>query len=151
MTILSLLLQNYGNSRTGASGQTSDGLPVVLHADDDPALRRTRRPDLRRTHRLGHAEEDYDALAAAARREGLAGVSVATVDVLPVVRHPHVARRRDSDVYLHLQAAVHVAAGWGDLVSGLEAGRAILRAHAAELRERTIGHREIGNPDVVIA
>src|SRR5262245_36640484 len=80
-------------------------------------LVRARRADLRRTHRLGHAEEDHDALAAAARREHLVGGSVATVNVLPVVHHPHVARRRDSEVRLHLQAATDVAVGWGDLVS----------------------------------
>src|SRR5215470_5777738 len=49
------------------------------------------RPNLRRTHRLGHAEEDHNALAAAPRRERLVAVSVATVDVLPVVHHPDVA------------------------------------------------------------
>src|SRR5262245_37525709 len=80
----------------------ADGLPVVLHADDDPVLRRARRPDLRRTHRLGHAEEDRHSLAAATRRQRLASVFIATVDVLPVVHHPHVARRRDGEVRLHL-------------------------------------------------
>src|SRR5262249_25927732 len=71
-------------------------------------------------------------------------------DVLPVVHHPHVARRRDSEVRLHLQAATNVAVGWGDLVSCLHAGRAILGARAAELCDRAVGHREIGNPDVVV-
>src|SRR5262249_1497677 len=54
-------------------------------------LRLLGRPDLRRTHRLSHAEEDYDALTAAARGQRLAGVFVATVDVLPVVHHPDIA------------------------------------------------------------
>src|SRR5262249_18547062 len=44
----------------------------------------------------------------------------------------------------------NVAVGWGDLVSRLHAGRAVLRAHAAELRDRAVGHCEIGNPDVVV-
>src|SRR5262249_4289662 len=35
-------------------------------------------------------------------------------------------------------------------VAGLEAGWAVLRASAAELRDRAVGHREIGNPDVVV-
>src|SRR5262249_11575275 len=135
----------------GSGLARADGLPVVLHADDDPALRRARRPDLRRTHRLGHAEEDHHALAATARPQRLVGVAEAAVDVLPVVHHPYVARRRDREVRLHLQAAAHVAVGWGDLVAGLEAGRAVLGARAAELRDRAVGHREIGNPDVVVA
>src|SRR5262245_34795847 len=50
------------------------------------------RSDLRRAHGLCHAEEHRNPLAAAARRECLAGVFVATVDVLPVVHHPDVAR-----------------------------------------------------------
>src|SRR5262252_4606916 len=52
-------------------------------------------PDLWRAHRLRHAVEDHDALAAAARRERVSSVFVATVDVLPVVRHPDIARRAD--------------------------------------------------------
>src|SRR5262245_31722501 len=63
----------------GSGLARADGLPVVLHADDDPALRRARRPDLRRTHRLGHAEEDHHALAATARRQRLVGVAEAAV------------------------------------------------------------------------
>src|SRR5262245_40295604 len=55
-------------------------------------LVRPRGPDLRCSHRLGHAEEDHDALATAARRERLVGAAEAAVDVLPVVHHPHVAR-----------------------------------------------------------
>src|SRR5262249_47191264 len=125
-------------SAPGAWLARADGLPVVRHADDDPALRRTRRPDLRCAHRLGHAEEDRHTLTTAAGRERLVGVSEATVDVLPVVHHPHVARRRDREVRLHLQAATHVAVGWGDLVAGLHAGRAVLRARAAELRDRAV-------------
>src|SRR5215472_16432996 len=50
------------------------------------------RPDLRRTHRLGHAEEDRHSLTAAPRRQRLLRVGEAAVDVLPVVHHPHVAR-----------------------------------------------------------
>src|SRR5215467_2943061 len=69
--------------------------------------------------------------------------SVATVDVLPVVHHPYVARRRDSKVRLHLQPAAHVAAGRRDLVAGLEAGRAVLGAHTAELHYRAARHREV--------
>src|SRR5215475_13493676 len=37
--------------------ERAEGLPVVLHAEDDPALWRARRSDLRGAHRLGHAEE----------------------------------------------------------------------------------------------
>src|SRR5262245_2979867 len=65
-------------------------------------LERARRADLRGPHRLGHAEEDHDTLAPAARRERLVGAAEAAVDVLPVVHHPDVARRRDSEVCLHL-------------------------------------------------
>src|SRR5262245_47905206 len=124
-----------------------------LKAQENHQLRqrlvRARRANLRRTHRLGHAEEDHDALAAAARRERLVGAEAA-IDVLPVIHHPHVARRCDSKVRLHLEAATNVAVGWGDLVSCLHAGRAVLRACAAELRDRTVRHREIGDPDVVV-
>src|SRR5215470_4015256 len=56
------------------------------------ALRLLGRPDLRRTHRLGHAEEDRHSLTAAPRRQRLLRVGEAAVDVLPVVHHPHVAR-----------------------------------------------------------
>src|SRR5499426_623391 len=134
----------------GSGLARADGRPVVLQADDDPALRRTRRPDLRRTHRLGHAEEDRHSLAAAARRERLVRNPEAAVDVLPVVHHPHVPGRSDREIGLHLEPAAHVPAGRRDLVSGLEAGRAVLRAHAAELSDRAVGHREIGDPDVVV-
>src|SRR3954452_2486155 len=74
-------------------------------------LRSARRPDLRRTYRLGHTEEDREALAAAARREFLGRHAEAAVEVLPVVHDPHVARRPDREVGLHLQAPAHVAAG----------------------------------------
>src|SRR5215471_21102537 len=93
------------------------------------------RPDLRRTHRLGHAEEDRHSLTAAARRQRLVGGSEAAVDVLPVVDHPHVPGGSDREIGLHLEPAAHVAAGWRDLVAGLEARRAVLRAHAAEVRD----------------
>src|SRR5262249_17950622 len=56
------------------------------------ALRLPGRSDLGRPHWFRHAEEDHDALTAAARRERLGGVSEANVHVLPVVHHPHVAR-----------------------------------------------------------
>src|SRR5215475_10182141 len=58
--------------------------------------------DLRGAHRLSHAEEDHDALTAAARGQRLACVFVATVDVLPVVHHPDIARRRNRKISLHL-------------------------------------------------
>src|SRR5262249_22485361 len=48
--------------------------------------------DLRCTHRFGHAKEDRHTLTAAARRERFFGFAEATVDVLPVVHHPNVAR-----------------------------------------------------------
>src|SRR5262245_39965011 len=87
---------------------------LALPPRDRTRLVRPRRPDLRRTHRLGHAEEDHDALAAAARRERLIDAEAA-VDVLPVVHHPNIARRRDSEIRLHLEAATHIAAGRRDL------------------------------------
>src|SRR5262249_36557484 len=93
---------NVGQTGRGAAG--SDDTPIG-EGEAGPATILagvwSRRPDLRRTHWLGHAEEDHDALAAAARRERLV-VAEAAVDVLPVVHHPHVARRRDSEVRLHL-------------------------------------------------
>src|SRR5215831_10745540 len=45
----------------------------------------------------------------------------------------------------------HIAAGRRDLVAGLEAGWAVLRAYATEVRNGAVGHCEIGNPDVVVA
>ena len=107
--------------------------------------------DLRDVHRLGHAEEDHDALSAAASRQRFARVFVAAVDVLPVVHDPDVARRRDGKVRLHLQPAPHVAVRRRNLLAGLEAGWTVLCAHAAKLRDRAVGHREIGNPNVVVA
>ena len=71
------------------------------------------------------------------RVESASGDAEATVDVLPVVHHPDVARRADREIGLHLQAAAHVAAGRRDLVAGLDAGRAVLGADAAELHDRT--------------
>src|SRR5262249_41372384 len=65
------------------------------------------RSDLRRAHGFRHPREDGHALAAAAGRERLAGVSVATVDVLPVVHHPHVPGRPDREIGLHLESAAH--------------------------------------------
>src|SRR5262245_48446316 len=109
-------LTSSGDRRFGWNVPTADTLCQSLGQGPVSALWLLGRSALRRTHRLGHAEEDRDALAAAARREHLAGVLVATVDVLPVVHHPNVARRRDGKVRLHLQAAAHIAAGWGDLV-----------------------------------
>ena len=58
--------------------------------------------DLRHSHWLGHAVENYNALAAAARRQRLGRLAIASVNVLPVVRHPDVARRIDVDIDLHL-------------------------------------------------
>src|SRR5580704_1544520 len=66
------------------------------------SLRLSHRSDLRHTHRLGHAVENYNALAAAARRQRLGRLAIASVYVLPVVRHPNVAGRIDVDIDLHL-------------------------------------------------
>src|SRR5262245_45160101 len=82
-------------------------------------LRRLRRPDLGSSDGLGHAEEDRDTLAAAARRERLVRVAEAAVDVLPVVHHPDIARRADREIGLHLETPADVAAGRRDLVAGL--------------------------------
>jgi len=70
-------------------------------------LRLSGRPDLRRANRFGHSEEDHDALTAAARREHFVGVAEAAFDVLPVVHHPDIARRRDCEIGLHLQASAY--------------------------------------------
>src|SRR5262245_48892894 len=93
---------------------------------------RPRRADLWRAGRLGYAEENHDALSAAARRQRFLGCSITTVDVLPVVHHPHVPGRSDREVGLHLETAADVPAGGRDLVAGLEARRAVLGADAAE-------------------
>src|SRR5262249_14927481 len=90
----------------------ADELPVVLHADDAPALRRARRPDLWCADGLGHTVEDHDALTAAARRGRFISAREAAVDVLPVVHRPDVSCRIDGNISLHLQAAAHVAARW---------------------------------------
>ena len=49
------------------------------------------------------------------------------------------------------EASPYVAAGRGYLVTGLHAGRAVLRAHAAQLHDWTARHCEVGNPNVVVA
>jgi hypothetical protein len=95
------------------------------------SLRLSHWSDLRHSHRLGHAVENYNALAAAARRQRLGRYTIAAVNVLLVVCHPDVARRIDVDIDLHLWAATNVPAGWRNLIAGLEAGWAVLGASAA--------------------
>src|SRR5262245_6345754 len=70
-------------------------------------LVRSCRPDLRRAHGLGHAEEDHDPLAAAAGRERLLGIAEAAVDVLPVVHNPDVAGRSDREIGLQTAHTFH--------------------------------------------
>jgi len=62
----------------------------------------TRWPNLWCAHRLGHAVEHDDSLAAATGRKRLQGLADATVNVLPVVQHPDVACRVDAEIGLHL-------------------------------------------------
>src|SRR5262245_17997337 len=114
-------------------------------------LWRSGRTDLGRVHWLRHAVEDRDALAAAAGGECLGGCTVAAIDVLPVVHHPHSPSWADGEVRLHLQAATDIAAEWRNLVAGLHAGRAVLGADATELHDWTVRHREVGDPDIVVA
>jgi hypothetical protein len=52
---------------------------------------------------------------------------------------------------LQLQASPYVAAGRGYLVTGLHAGRTVLRARSAQLHDWTAWHCEVGNPNVVVA
>ena len=73
-------------------------------------LRLASRPDLRRAHRLGHAEQDHAPLATAAGREWFVRYANAAVDVLPIIDDPDVARRPDGDIGLRLQATAHIAA-----------------------------------------
>lgn len=80
-------------------------------------LIRTGWTNLRRPHRLGHAEEDHDALASAARREGFRSARKAAIDVLPVIHHPHIPGRRDRQVSLHLQAAADATTRRRDLIT----------------------------------
>ena len=58
---------------------------------------------------FGHAVEDHDTLTTAARRKRLFGRTDTTVDILPVVHHPDVARWVDAEIALHLQTSSHVA------------------------------------------
>src|SRR5215510_10377767 len=71
---------------------------LALPPRDRTRLVRPRRPDLRRAHRLGHAEEDRHTLTTAAGRERFVTCPQGTIVVLSVVHHPHVARRRDGAV-----------------------------------------------------
>src|SRR5262245_57829762 len=138
-------LRPRGRRVATASGvPTTSWPPCVLPSMHRSSRVRPCRSDLRRAHGLRHPMEDGHALAAAAGRDRLAGVSVATVDVLPVVHHPHVPGRSDREIGLHLEAAAHVPAGRRDLVAGLEAGRAVLGAHAAEVRDRRSEERRVG-------
>src|SRR5499425_3683191 len=102
---------------------------LALPPRDRTRLVRPRRADLRRAHRLGHAEEDRHTLTTAAGRDRFCGAGKAAIDVLPVVHHPHVPGRSDREIGLHLEPAAHVPAGRRDLVAGLEAGRTVLGAH----------------------
>jgi hypothetical protein len=54
---------------------------------------------------FGHAVENHNALAAAARRERLVRRTDAAVDVLPIVDRPDITRRIDGYIGLQLQAA----------------------------------------------
>ena len=125
--------------------------PVLKQTHPAEFLRLTRRPDLRCANWLGHSIKDHHALAAAARRERFSGIPEATVNVLPVVHRPDVARRIDGDIGLHLQAAAHVPAGRRDLVTRLHARRTVFGLHAAQLHDRAVGHGEVGDPDIVVA
>src|SRR6516165_7283879 len=61
---------------------TADMLhPSFGAAGNVRALRLPGGPDLRRAHRLGHAEEDHDALSAASGRERLGRRRIAAIDV----------------------------------------------------------------------
>src|SRR5215467_9233100 len=80
-----------GNSAAARVGVAAGGL-VCIGRRRRVAVVPASRSDLRRAHGLCHPEEHDDSLAAATRRERLAGVLIATVDVLPVVHHPDVAR-----------------------------------------------------------
>src|SRR5271170_8452672 len=102
-------------------------------------------------HRLGHAVEDHNALSATSGRERLTRRADTTVYILPIVHRPDIACRIDSNIGQHLQTPSHVAV-WGRyLPAGMYAGRAVLRAHAAQLHNRTTRPGEIGDPDVVVA
>src|SRR5215468_5370282 len=79
-------------STASLSGSGHKSGHTKTHVKGATTLIGTSRTDLRRAHGLCHAEEHDDPLAAAARRECLVRVFVATIDVLPVVHHPHVAR-----------------------------------------------------------
>src|SRR5215468_7290369 len=82
-------------------------------------LIRTCRTNLRRPHRLGHAEEHDHALAATAGREGFRRARKTAIDVLPVVHHPHIPGRRDREVSLHLQATADVTTRRRNLITRL--------------------------------
>jgi hypothetical protein len=97
-------------AKSGRS-ETWERVKSPLRGQSLPALKSPRRPDLRRAHRLRHAVENHHALAAAAGRKRLGRISVAAVDVLPVVHRLDVAGRVDVDIRLHLQSTAHVAAG----------------------------------------
>src|SRR5262249_40227674 len=99
---------------------------------------------------LGHTVEDHDTLTAAARRCRFVGAREAAVDVLPVIDRPDVSCRIDRNIGLHLQTAAYIAAGWRNLIAGLEAGRTVLGAHPAQLHDRARWHREVGDPDIVV-
>ena len=78
-------------------------LPVLKRKLDSSRL--LRRSNLRCAYRLGHAIEDCDALPGASSRKRLFGCTDTTVDILPVVHHPDVARWVDAEIGLHLQIA----------------------------------------------
>src|SRR5215470_11167376 len=121
--------------------RSSNGLPLRLGKRKSmevlmlfaPACR----PDLRCTHRLGHAEKDHDTLSAASSRQRLGRRGVAAVDVLPVVHGPHVPGGADCNIGQHLQPPTDVTAGRRDLLTRLEAGRTVLGARAAQLNDWT--------------
>src|SRR5271156_1743439 len=113
---------------------------------------RPRRSYLRRTHRLGHSEENRHAISAATSRIrlGVARVLETTVPNLPVVHYPHITCWTDRQIGLHLQPASHVASWWRNLASCFHAGRAIFGARAAQFHNRAAWHSEVGDPYIIV-
>src|SRR5215813_15419544 len=91
----------------------------------------------------GHADEHRDALAATAGGQGFGRHAKAAVEVLPVVHHPHIARRSNGEIGLHLQSTADIAARRADLVAGLETRRTVLGGRGAEKKEKIMRRSEV--------
>jgi hypothetical protein len=89
--------------RTSSKIARDDAVALALVGDNPTLeLRLSGRSDLRCLYWLGHPVKNHYALATTTGGECFGRKTEATFEVLPVVHHPNITRRIDSEVCLHL-------------------------------------------------